>query len=108
MRKCYEEDVTAPRVGCSCRACYDAREITLDPRLIALARERHFEPGLRFSPARDAVYQCLQMYLMGRIDWGALYPAIIDALVKQNDDAYGRLLKLAELQAPAPFILKQP
>jgi hypothetical protein len=48
------------------------------------------------------------MYLMGRIDWGALYPAIIDALVKQNDDAYGRLLKLAELQAPAPFILKQP
>lgn len=108
MPKCYEEDVTAPRAGCPCRQCYNARQMSLDPRLIELARSRHFGEKPIFSPAREMVYRYLEMYLMGRIEWAALNIEIIEALVKQNDDAHGRLLEMTSLQVMPHFISKNP
>lgn len=104
MPDCHEVDVPSPRIGCSCRECYYARERSLDPRLISLAREHHIGVIPTFSPAHETVYRGLQGYLAGRIEWGSLYIEIIDALVKQSDDAHGRLLKMSSMQAPSCFI----
>ena len=102
MSRCQEADVPAPRMGCSCRECYHARERSLDPRLISLVREQQISSA--FSAAREIIYRCLQYYLSGRIEWAALYPEMIEALVKQSDDANGRLLKIAEMSPLPKFI----
>lgn len=104
MPKCYDEDVLAPRMGCSCRRCHEARERALDPGLVALVRE---EWGINttFSPAREMLRRYMEMYLMGRIEWAALYPQVIEALVRQSDEAHRHLLKFTEI---SPSVLRMP
>ncbi len=94
---CNEDDSPAPRVGCSCRECYRARELSLDPRLVALVSF-----NITSTPARLVVLQCLQHYLAGRVEWALLHTEIITKLVELSDASFQRELDAASLTTKMP------
>ena len=121
MRKrfhCDDEDMPAPRQGCRCRGCYRVRELALDPRLIDLFREGEFsvlptgQPG-EFSmkaigPARQIVRRAVEMYLIGQVEWAALYIEIVRLLVEQNDELFRRSMDLLNRQPNPIFLADKP
>lgn len=95
---CCETDDPAPRVGCACRDCYRAREVSLDPRLLELARPDYIAIA-RVRPSRDVVYRALTHYLRGDLDYDLLHLTIIKALMEQNDQQFEQLSDMV-MRAP--------
>ena len=98
MRNCEDADAAAPRVGCGCRSCYMTREQSLDPRLIGLLRDRRFGT----SPSIQMVERPVMEYLAGRLDYGALYMAIIEGLLKFSDGWFADHLKAIQMRPKFP------
>lgn len=102
--KCEQADQSAPRVGCDCRECYRMRERALDPRLIDLFPRFEISPH---GPARHIVHRLVTFYLMGKIEWAALQPMIIEELVKLADEQFKRELDRTRMELPPRFIVKK-
>jgi hypothetical protein len=107
---CEDVEEAAPRVGCGCRNCYRTREMSLDPRLIALARD---PIGQSLSAigymAQHHLHQHLTAYCMGRLDYGALHLGIIRSLMKLAGDLQEQVLTTARItpaltRFPAPAV----
>lgn len=94
---CEEQEATAPRVGCRCRACYRARERVLDPRLIELVHDS-FPYKSVASPATELVRRAIDGYLAGHIEFAALHIEIILALVRGSDELFKQVMASSALQ----------
>ena len=102
--RCDEQDVSAPHVGCGCRACCIARERSLDPRLSELVSyDCTFTAP---SPARSIVHRYIDLYLVGRIEWAALHVEIIKALIEQNDKSHKMAMDAISLRPPFYAVTK--
>ena len=101
MMQCQEQEAPAPRPACGCRKCYRARWRSLDPELIALAS---FSGTVFISnPSQHLIHKCLDLYLMGRVEWGLLHMIIIKALAEQYDDLFKARLDAVSMRAPNLF-----
>ncbi len=91
----------APRVGCRCRSCYEARERALDPALIELIsyRELRWHPGIE-GPSRHLIHMAVRQYVAGQIEHAALYPEIVRALAKQCDAQFKQLMDVTAARGP--------
>ena len=98
---CEDQNEEAPRVGCRCRECYRAREMALDPRLLALVRSDRF--GV-MQPSKSILHAHLMHYLAGDADYGLLYIGIIKTLMEQLDKSIECALSIVERTAPARVI----
>jgi hypothetical protein len=102
---CEDQNEEAPRIGCRCRECYRAREMSLDPRLLALVRSDRF--GV-MQPSKSILHAHLMRYLAGDADYGALYIGIIKALMEQLDQQFERELAMAARSVPVHFFPTTP
>lgn len=96
---CYEVDAEAPRDGCRCRKCCEARERAIDPRLIEIGARRN-APVLA-KPSQHVIHQGISAYTAGSIDLQTMYIEVIKALAAQADASFDRELKVAML-TPLP------
>ena len=101
MRLCYNADSAAPRAGCGCGECARAREYSLDPRLLELARYDWQSPS---SISHQIIHQHIQRYLAGHVEWADLLINIIQSLAAQHDAMFERALKTAMLTPMQPVV----
>lgn len=101
---CDEAPEPAPRSGCACRQCYRRREMSLDPALIAIVRENYDRP-MSLAPSRMVVHRCLDHYLAGRVEWGALHLGIIKALAELADKQHEQLMTVVNSRPTPPSLM---
>jgi hypothetical protein len=100
-----DQDRSAPRVACRCRACFMARERALDPALIELLYPLQYGRWTGVDgPARGIIRRMVDCYLVGDIEQAALYPEIVRALGKHADELFAQALAAA---ARAPMGLAE-
>lgn len=99
-RRCYDADELSPRVGCGCRNCSSAREMSLDPRLLSMVRESGMG---RMQPSKIILHRAVTHYLMGQLDYGLLHLTIIKAMAEQLDKQFEDALAMANMR-PARMV----
>jgi hypothetical protein len=101
MTHCEQHPIPAPNIGCGCHACYHARKVSLDPRLLDLAFGRD---DFGFRPSRQIAHGWLARYFAGQIEHAALHVGLIEALAQQLDQQFEKRLEAA-IREPVPVYL---